>query len=925
MRRGISGGQKKRLTTGEMIVGPTKSLFMDEISNGLDSSTTYQIVACLQQLAHITDATILVVLLQPAPETFDLFDDIILMAEGKIVYYKPCSHVLEFFEDCRFRRSERKGVADFLQEVISKKDQAQYWHQTEQSGNYISADMFSKKFKESPFGELLLMRWNSFIYVFKSTQLVIIASVAMTVFLRTRMNVDAIHANYYLGALFYALIILFFDGFPELSLTVGRLAVFYKQRDLYFYPAWAYAIPATILKVPISLFAALIWTSLTYYVVGYSLEAGRFFLQFILFLALHLAATFMFRFVASVFHTAVASTTAGSLFVLFVLLFSGFIIPKSSMPTWLKWGFWVSPLTYGEVGLAMIANMDCFARFSFSPLTHGKEMETMATINDKTVRGYGDGFCEIWHLKVVLVNCVSERYFDTERMTTDLNTGLSKRTAIFGLKVWELIGIFVGLFIIVILFALTFYLTSRKKSRKAQDDIPISQIPTVSKEIKEVRVEQVSMDEFAPRDGILLTIHEKSSDKESDKVIVHLGTGKTKNGDNSSQSGSFHNLDKDGGGSQSGEVSSGNFGAYKPSSSHPITASSPLTGLPEFSHLGWGHWFTLRDLELATNRFSKENVIGEGGYGVVYRGCLINGSPVAVKRLLNNLGQAEKEFRVEVEAIGHVRHKNLVRLLGYCMEGTHRLLVYEYVNNGNLEQWLHGAMRQHGHLTWEARMKVLLGTAKALGYLHEAIEPKVVHRDIKSSNILIDDDFNAKVSDFGLAKLLGAGKSHITTRVMGTFGYVAPEYANSGLLNEKSDVYSFGVVLLEAITGRDPVDYGRAAQEVNLVDWLKMMVGSRRSEEVVDPNIETKPSTRALKRALLTALRCVDPDSDKRPKMSQVVRMLESEEYPIPREDRRHRRAQADNTEIESQRENYDTDKSDNADPKSEGRSSYRT
>ncbi|CAL5380294.1 unnamed protein product [Camellia sinensis] len=516
-------------------------------------------------------------------------------------------------------------------------------------------------------------------------------------------------------------------------------------------------------------------------------------------------------------------------------------------------------------------------------------------------------------------------YFDTERMTTDLNTGLSKRTAIFGLKVWELIGIFVGLFIIVILFALSFYLTSRKKSRKAQDNIPISQIPTVSKEIKEVRVEQVPTDEFAPRDGILLTLHEKSSDKESDKVIVHLGMGKTKNGDNSSQSGSFRNLDKDGGGSQSGEVSSGNFGAYKPSSSHPITASSPLTGLPEFSHLGWGHWFTLRDLELATNRFSKENVIGEGGYGVVYRGCLINGSPVAVKRLLNNLGQAEKEFRVEVEAIGHVRHKNLVRLLGYCMEGTHRLLVYEYVNNGNLEQWLHGAMRQHGHLTWEARMKVLLGTAKALGYLHEAIEPKVVHRDIKSSNILIDNDFNAKVSDFGLAKLLGAGKSHITTRVMGTFGYVAPEYANSGLLNEKSDVYSFGVVLLEAITGRDPVDYGRAAQEVNLVDWLKMMVGSRRSEEVVDPNIETKPSTRALKRALLTALRCVDPDSDKRPKMSQVVRMLESEEYPIPREDRRHRRAHADNTEIESQRENYDTDKSDNADPKSEGRSSYRT
>ncbi|CAM8963085.1 unnamed protein product [Rhodiola kirilowii] len=493
-------------------------------------------------------------------------------------------------------------------------------------------------------------------------------------------------------------------------------------------------------------------------------------------------------------------------------------------------------------------------------------------------------------------------------MVSDLSAGLSKRT-VLGIKVWEIIGLAVVLFIIVILLLLL-CLTSRKKSKKARErNLPLSLIPTVSKEIKEVRVEQVSTNGFTPREGILLTIHDKTSEKESDKVMVHLGMGKMKNGDDSSHSGSFHNL-----GSHSGEERNDEIVSVhkKQSSSHPISAPSPLVGLPEFSHLGWGHWFTLRDLELATNRFSKDNIIGEGGYGVVYQGQLINGNPVAVKRLLNNLGQAEKEFQVEVEAIGHVRHKNLVRLLGYCVEGTHRLLVYEYVNNGNLEQWLHGAMRQHGYLTWEARMKILLGTAKALAYLHEAIEPKVVHRDIKSSNILIDENFNAKISDFGLAKLLGAGKSHITTRVMGTFGYVAPEYANSGLLNEKSDVYSFGVVLLEAITGRDPVDYGRNVNEVNLVDWLKMMVGNRRSEEVVDSNIETKPTTRALKRALLTALRCVDPDSEKRPKMSQVARMLESEEYPIPREDRRHRRNQAESTEVESGRENSDTDKSDN-------------
>ncbi|PKA48900.1 putative receptor-like protein kinase [Apostasia shenzhenica] len=468
---------------------------------------------------------------------------------------------------------------------------------------------------------------------------------------------------------------------------------------------------------------------------------------------------------------------------------------------------------------------------------------------------------------------------------SSLKDQLSQRTDVLGLKLWVIIGIGVGILILCVLciLALCLAVRNRKRLKRPSNNLPVTQIPTLSKEIKEVKVEHVSANEFLPHDGVLLTLHDKSNGKDSDKVIVHLGMDKSRHGGDSSRSGSFRHVDRDAG-SQSGEEgNSETVTTYKPSSSYAITAPSPLTGLPEFSHLGWGHWFTLRDLEIATNRFSKDNVIGEGGYGVVYRGCLVNGTSVAIKRLLNNLGQAEKEFRVEVEAIGHVRHKNLVRLLGYCVEGTQRMLVYEYVNNGNLEQWLHGAMRQLGSLTWEARIKILLGTAKALAYLHEAIEPKVVHRDIKSSNILIDDDFNAKVSDFGLAKLLGAGKSHITTRVMGTFGYVAPEYANTGLLNEKSDIYSFGVVLLEAITGRDPVDYGRPANEVNLVEWLKVMVGNRRAEEVVDSNIDAKPSTRALKRALLAALRCVDPDSEKRPKMSQVVRMLESDE-PMPRE-----------------------------------------
>ncbi|XP_030503175.2 pleiotropic drug resistance protein 3 isoform X2 [Cannabis sativa] len=393
MRRGISGGQKKRLTTGEMIVGPTKALFMDEITNGLDSSTAFQIVACIHQLAHITDCTVLVSLLQPAPETFELFNDLILISEGNVVYHGPRDQVLEFFEGCGFRCPERKGVADFVQEVISKKDQEQYWYSTEKAFRYVSVEEFSKKFKASRFGkkldedltqpydksqghenalsfsvysiskwellracasrELLLMKRNSFVYIFKTSQLIIIAFMTMTMFLRTRMEVDVVHANFYMGALYYALSILFLNGIPEMSMTIQRLNIFYKQKELRFYPAWAYAIPAALLKIPLSLLESVVWTCLTYYVIGYSPEIQRFLRQFFLYFVLHLASLSMFRFLASFFQTMVATTTAGSFTILFVLLFAGFIIPQPSMPVWLKWGFWFSPLTYGEIGLSV--------------------------------------------------------------------------------------------------------------------------------------------------------------------------------------------------------------------------------------------------------------------------------------------------------------------------------------------------------------------------------------------------------------------------------------------------------------------------------------------------------------------------------------------------------------------------------------------
>ncbi|GLU07181.1 hypothetical protein SLE2022_241480 [Rubroshorea leprosula] len=393
INRGISGGQKKRLTTGEMIIGPTKTLFMDEISNGLDTSTTFQIVTYLQQMAHITDATVIMSLLQPAPETFDLFDDIILMAEGKIVYHGPRSNVQEFFEHCGFKCPPRKGVADYLQEVISKKDQAQYWYHKDRPYSYVSIDKFKAAFKDfhvgqkldeelcRPFNknesqksalsfniytlkkwelfkacmarEWLLMKRNSFIHIFKTGQLVVIALITTTVFIRTRMKVDMVHATYYMGSLFYALVRLMSNGIAELSFTVSRLAVFYKQRDLYFYPAWAYSIPAAILKIPFSLIDAFLWTVLTYYGIGYSPEPQRFFKQVLVLFLLHQVAISLFRVIASIARNPAVAATLGLFSLLVLYLFSGFAIPLESLPTWIKWGFWISPMAYAEIGISL--------------------------------------------------------------------------------------------------------------------------------------------------------------------------------------------------------------------------------------------------------------------------------------------------------------------------------------------------------------------------------------------------------------------------------------------------------------------------------------------------------------------------------------------------------------------------------------------
>ncbi|XVF86695.1 hypothetical protein PTKIN_Ptkin18bG0062800 [Pterospermum kingtungense] len=317
MIRGVSGGQKKRVTTGEMIVGPTKTLFMDEISTGLDSSTTYQIVKCLQQIAHLTDATIFMSLLQPAPETFDLFDDIILISEGQIVYQGPRDHVVEFFESCGFKCPERKGTADFLQEVTSKKDQAQYWADTSKPYRYITVFEFSNTFKKFHVGvqlanelsvpfnkskghkaalvftrysvsklellkacwdkEVLLIKRNSFFYVFKTSQIIIIAFFAATVFLRTRMHHRSEEDGMlYTGALLFSLVTNMFNGYPEISLLIARLPVFFKQRDLLLYPAWAFTVPLVLTKIPMAIFETIAWMVVTYYPIGFAPGADRY-------------------------------------------------------------------------------------------------------------------------------------------------------------------------------------------------------------------------------------------------------------------------------------------------------------------------------------------------------------------------------------------------------------------------------------------------------------------------------------------------------------------------------------------------------------------------------------------------------------------------------------------------------------------------
>ncbi|PSR86164.1 ABC transporter G family member 31 like [Actinidia chinensis var. chinensis] len=370
MLRGVSGGQRKRVTTGEMIVGPRKTLFMDEISTGLDSSTTYQIVKCIRNFVHLMEGTVLMSLLQPAPETFDLFDDLVLLSDGYLVYQGPREQVLEFFESLGFQLPPRKGVADFLQEVTSKKDQAQYWADSSKPYGFLPVSKIAEAFKNSKYGrsvdsslymqydkskdhpsslsktkfsvskqeifrtcfsrELLLISRHRFLYTFRTCQVAFVGFVTCTLFLRTRIHpTDEANGNLYLSCLFFGLIHMMFNGLSELPLMVFRLPVFYKQRDNFFHPAWAWSLASWILRVPYSVIEAVVWSCVVYYTVGFAPGAGRFFRYMFLLFSVHQMALGLFRMMASLARDLIIANTFGSATLLVIFLLGGFILPKA--------------------------------------------------------------------------------------------------------------------------------------------------------------------------------------------------------------------------------------------------------------------------------------------------------------------------------------------------------------------------------------------------------------------------------------------------------------------------------------------------------------------------------------------------------------------------------------------------------------------
>uniref|UniRef100_A0A6N2JX36 non-specific serine/threonine protein kinase n=1 Tax=Salix viminalis TaxID=40686 RepID=A0A6N2JX36_SALVM len=283
------------------------------------------------------------------------------------------------------------------------------------------------------------------------------------------------------------------------------------------------------------------------------------------------------------------------------------------------------------------------------------------------------------------------------------------------------------------------------------------------------------------------------------------------------------------------------------------------------------HTFSYAQLRTATDDFSPSNMLGGGGFGAVYKGLLSDGEAVAVKQLSVASNQGTGQFIAEITTLSTVQHRNLVKLYGCCIEGNRRLMVYEYLENRSLDKNLFG--KDGMHLDWPARFNVCLGTAGGLAYLHEETRPRIVHRDVKASNILLDAELCPKISDFGLAKLYDDEKTHISTRVAGTFGYLAPEYAMRGLLTEKADVFGFGVVALEIISGEANSDNSLDDERVYLLEWAWTLYESSQSLLMMDPSLTEFDESEVL-RVIGVALLCTQASPAMRPTMSRVVAML---------------------------------------------------
>ncbi|RZB95733.1 BRASSINOSTEROID INSENSITIVE 1-associated receptor kinase 1-like [Glycine soja] len=300
---------------------------------------------------------------------------------------------------------------------------------------------------------------------------------------------------------------------------------------------------------------------------------------------------------------------------------------------------------------------------------------------------------------------------------------------------------------------------------------------------------------------------------------------------------------------------------------------------PEVS-LGQLKKFSLPELRIATDNFSNKNILGKGGFGKVYKGRLTNGDDVAVKRLNpESIRGDDKQFQIEVDMISMAVHRNLLRLIGFCMTSSERLLVYPLMANGSVESRLREPSESQPPLDWPKRKNIALGAARGLAYLHDHCDPKIIHRDVKAANILLDEEFEAVVGDFGLARIMDYKNTHVTTAICGTQGHIAPEYMTTGRSSEKTDVFGYGMMLLELITGQRAFDLARLARDEDamLLEWVKVLVKDKELETLLDPNLLGNRYIEEVEELIQVALICTQKSPYERPKMSEVVRMLEGE------------------------------------------------